>query len=268
MTDEVFEQISQIFYQYSVLLFRDQAIDEEQQVAFTRRFGPLISLSDAVPSAVSDPGSVEHWLIRFSNVDKNGELIPPDSKQMINMFNANALWHSDGSFKKNPDKASALYMEEAPPEKGETELASMRAAYAALPEARKSELDGLVAEHSFAHSRKGFELDEASKSIINKYPPVPHPIVLTIPETGKKSLFIASHASHVIGWPAEKGSELINELVTFATEPGFHYLHQWKSNDLLMWDNRACLHRGRPWDSSKYKRIARRTTIRGDGSVV
>tara|TARA_B100001750_G_C15510486_1_gene603297 strand:+ start:712 stop:1578 length:867 start_codon:yes stop_codon:yes gene_type:complete len=263
LDNDAFNKISNAFYKYSVLLFRDQNLSEEKHVAFTQRFGPLISITESVPSVSSDPNNVNHWLIRFSNVDENGSIIPPDSKEMIGMFNANALWHSDGSFKKNPDKGSVLYAEQIPPEKGETELASLRAAYSDLPNHRKIELEGLMAEHSFAHSRRNFDLDEAAKSIIDKYPPAEHPLVRTIPETGEKSLFVASHASHVIGWPLDKGENFINELMEFSTQKRFRYSHQWNPGDLLMWDNRCCLHRGKPWDSGKYKRVMRRTTLMG-----
>ena len=206
--------------------------------------------------------------MRFSNLDENGELLPSDHPIIVNVFQANALWHIDGSFRKNPDRISMLVMDECPPEKGETEYTSLRAAYEALSEERKLELEGLRAEHSFAHSRKDFEVNEAAQSIIEKYPPVEHPIVWTIPETGKKSLFVASHTSNVVGWPRLKGEKLIGELMAYCTEPRFRYTHHWRPNDVLLWDNRVCLHRGRPWDSGKYKRVLRRTTVVGDYSVV
>jgi alpha-ketoglutarate-dependent 2,4-dichlorophenoxyacetate dioxygenase len=263
LNNDVFEKISSVFYKYSVLLFRDQHLSKEKHVEFTRRFGSLISITDAVPLAISNPNSVDHWFIRFSNVDENGSIRPSDSEQMINTFNANALWHSDGSFKKNPDKASVLYAEEVPPEQGETEFASLRAAYSSLPDKKKIELEGLVAGHSFFHSRRYFVVDDAAQSIIDKNPPAEHPIVHVISETGDKSLFISSHASHVIGWSIDKGESLINELMEFSTQKRFRYLHEWKQGDLIMWDNRCCLHRGKPWNSDKYKREMRRTTLMG-----
>ncbi len=268
LSDEDFQKLEKTFYEKSVLLFRDQILEEQAHIDFTRRFGPLIPITYLVPNLKVDPESSDHWLVWFSNLDENGELLPSDDPRMVNTFNANALWHIDGSFRKNPDKVSMLVMEESPPEEGETQFTSLPAAYEALPENRKLELEGLKAEHSFAHSRMGFELTDATQSIIDKYPPVEHPIVRTIPETGKKSLFVASHTSHVVGWPQSDGEALIDELMACCTEPRFRYTHHWKPNDVLIWDNRACLHRGRPWDSGRYKRILRRTTVVGDYSVV
>ena len=267
IADEEFEEIRETFYDNSVLLFRDQNFDDWPHIEFTRRFGPLIPMTVLVPNSNSEPESADHWQLRFSNLGENGELLPSDHPIIVNVFQANALWHVDGSFRENPDKISMLAMEECPPEKGETEYTSLRAAYEALPEERKSELEGLRLEHSFAHSRRDFEVNEAAQSIIDKNPPVEHPVVWTIPETGKKSLFVASHASHVVGWPRRKGEEFINELMAYCTEPKFRYTHHWRPNDVILWDNRACLHRGRPWDSGKYKRIMRRATVVGDRSI-
>ncbi len=155
-----------------------------------------------------------------------------------------------------------------PPRGGETEYASLRAAYAALPEPRKAQLERLVAEHSMAHSRAQIAPGLMSDAFRKETPPVRQVLVRTIPETGEKALYVGSYASHIIGWEREKGSALLEELLEWSTQPRFVYRHRWKTNDLVMWDNRTCLHRGRPWDNRVYKRIMHRTTLAGDGPTV
>ena len=153
-------------------------------------------------------------------------------------------------------------------ERGETEFASLGAAYAALPEERKSELTGLVAEHSMAHSREQIAPGIMTDEWLKETPPVEHALVRTIPETGEKALHVGSYASRIIGWPLEKGRALLQELLEWSTQRQFIYRHSWRTNDLVMWDNRSCLHRGRPWDGHSCKRIMHRTTLAGDGPTV
>ena len=153
-------------------------------------------------------------------------------------------------------KASLLSAKVVPPEGGETEYASLRAAYAALPEDRKSELEGLVAEHSMAYSREQIAPGAMTESWLKDTPPAQQVLVRTIPETGQKALYVGSYASQIIGWPLEKGRALLKELLEWSTQPQFVYEHTWRTNDLVIWDNRSCLHRGRPWDGRSYKRFA------------
>ena len=258
--DEI-NTIRDALFQNSVLVFHDQDITDEEHVAFTERLGPL-QLTMA-----SDPYGGGGPINRIANVDERGDIIPPDDSRSLYQA-GNTLWHSDGSFKRVPLKASLLSAKVVPPEGGETEYASLRAAYAALPEDRKSELEGLVAEHSMAYSREQIAPGAMTEAWLKDTPPSQQVLVRSIPETGKKALYVGSYASQIIGWPLEKGRALLKELLEWSTQPQFVYQHTWRTNDLVIWDNRSCLHRGRPWDGRSYKRIMHRTTLAGDGPSV
>ncbi len=259
--EETFAQLRRALYGHSVLVFHDQDISDEQQVAFTRGFGRLQT------TLASDPYGGGGFINRIANVDEEGRLIRPRDKRSLYQA-GNMLWHSDGSFKAVPLRASMLSARVVPPRGGETEYASLRAAYAALPQPRKDQLDGLVAEHSMAHSRAQIAPGLLTEAFRKETPPVRHVLVRTVPETGEKALYVGSYASHIIGWEREKGRALLEALLEWATQPKFVYRHQWETNDLVMWDNRTCLHRGRPWDNAVYKRIMHRTTLAGDGPTV
>ena len=259
--EETFAQLRRALYGHSVLVFHDQDISDEQQVAFTRGFGRLQT------TLASDPYGGGGFINRIANVDEEGRLIRPRDKRSLYQA-GNMLWHSDGSFKAVPLRASMLSARVVPPRGGETEYASLRAAYAALPQHRKDQLEGLVAEHSMAHSRAQIAPGLLTEAFRKETPPVRHVLVRTVPELGEKALYVGSYASHIIGWEREKGRALLEELLEWATQPKFVYRHQWETNDLVMWDNRTCLHRGRPWDNAVYKRIMHRTTLAGDGPTV
>ena len=260
LDDETFQELRDAFRKYAVLVFHDQGMTDEQQVAFSEGFGPI------EPSLANDPfghGSVFH----ISNVDEDGRIVPPEDTRSLYQ-SGNMLWHSDGSFRRVPLRASLLSAKIVPPAGGETEYASLRAAYAALPEAKKAELERLVAEHSMAHSRAQIAPNLISKAFQNEIPPVKQRVVRRVAETDENVLFIGSYASHIIGWPIEKGRSLLKELLEWSTQPQFVYRHTWRVNDLVMWDNRYCLHRGRQWDTGRHKRIMHRTTLAGDGPTV
>ncbi|MCI0528022.1 MAG: TauD/TfdA family dioxygenase [Nitrospira sp.] len=261
INEETFGQIVDAFNQYSILVFRDQDINDEQQIAFSKRFGPLES---TMKNDFTGGGGL---INNLSNVDQKNELIPSEDKRIAHL-SANMLWHSDSSFKKIPAKASILSGREVPSEGGETEYASTRAAYAALPDEKRAMLEGLIAVHSIAYSRSLIASDLMTEEYKAEVPPVQQILVRTIPETGEKALFIGSHASHIVGWPTEKGRALLKELLEWTTQPQFVYQHKWRPKDLVMWDNRRCLHRGRPWDPTKYRRVMHRTTVAGDGPTV
>ena len=259
--EEILADLRHALYKYSVLVFRDQDITDQQQVAFTKGFGPLQM------TMASDPYGGGGPINLISNVDENGQIIPPDDNRSLYQA-GNMLWHSDGSFKSVPLRASLLAAKVVPPAGGETEYASLRAAYAALPQEKKTRLEGLVAEHSMAYSRAQIAPDLITEDFQKETPPARQVLVRTIPETGEKALYVGSYASHIIGWPTEKGRALLEELLEWSTQPQFVYQHQWQANDLVMWDNRSCLHRGRPWENGIYKRIMHRTALAGDGPTV
>ncbi len=259
--DDIVDAIREALCTHSVLVFRDQHIMDDQHVAFTERFGPLQM------TLVSDPYGGGGPINRISNVDENGDIIPPDDDRSLYQA-GNTLWHSDGAFKSVPLRASFLSAKVIPPERGETEFTSLRAAYSALSEERKSEVEGLIAEHSIAYSREKIAPGLMSKEWLKETPPVQHVVIRNIPETGEKALFVGSYATHIVGWPVEKGRALLEELLEWSTQRQFVYRHEWQADDLVIYDNRSCLHRGRPWDSGNHKRILHRTTLAGDGPTV
>src|SRR5262249_31091602 len=181
-----------------------------------------------------------------------------------NLFNAgNQMWHSDSSFKRVPAMASMLSGREVPPEGGETEFASMRVAYECLPEEVRRRLEGKVAIHSFAYSRglvgEGLLTAEHAAQV----PPVSQALVRVNPVNGRKTFFVGSHACEILGMPTDDARRLLRELLDRATRPELVYTHTWEVGDLVMWDNRCVLHRGRPWDENRYRRVMHRTTVAG-----
>lgn len=255
------DAVRDALFNHSVLVFHDQAITDEQHVAFTQRLGPLQM------TMASDPYGGGGPINRITNVDDDGQIIPAHDNRSLYQA-GNMLWHSDGAFKRVPLRASLLSAKVVPPEGGETEYASLRAAYAALPVQKKADLQGLVAEHSIAYSRAQIAPDLMSEAFLKETPAVNHALVRTIPETGQKALLVGSYASRIVGWPLEKGRALLKELLEWSTQPQFVYRHEWREDDLVMWDNRSCLHRGRPWENGVYRRIMHRTTLAGDGPTV
>ena len=255
---ETFEQLRGALCEYGVLVFHDQRITDEQHVAFSEGFGPLEMTMPNDPIGDGGPIGV------ISNLDKNGDIIPPEDPRTLYTV-ANTLWHSDGSFKRVPLRGSLLYAKIVPPEGGETEFASLTAAYATLPEQKKVEIEELIAEHSIAHSRAQIAPNLMDEAFQKDTPPVNHRMVRTIPETGKRALLVGSYTTRIHGFPIEEGKVLLKELLEWSTQPQFVYRHEWQVNDLVAYDNRCCLHRGRPWDRGKYKRVLHRTTLAGDG---
>ena len=256
-----FAQLRSAFYQHAVLVFRDQKITAAQQVAFSAGFGPLEMTIPSDPIGDGGPVGI------LSNVDEKGQIFPPDDTRML-YYKGNSLWHSDGSFREAPLLGSLLTAKVVPPTGGETEYASLRAAYNALPEKRKAALEGLCAEHSLAHSRQQISPNLVSEAFLKDTPPVAQPLVRTIPATGEKVLLVGSYTTRIIAWPLAAGKALLEELLDWSTQPQFIYRHTWRAHDLVMWDNRLCLHRARPFDSANYPRIMHRTTLAGAQSRI
>ena len=259
--DETAMSLRAALYEHAVLLFRNQEITDEQQVAFSENFGPLEMTSPTDPIGDGGPVGV------ITNLDENGELIPSQDPRALYLV-GNSLWHSDGSFKKIPLRASLLAAKVVSPEGGNTEFASLQAPYEALPAEKRELLANLVAAHSLAHSRDQIAQDLVSDKWQAEIPPTPQKMVRIIPETGKKVLLVGSYTTHVVGWPLEKGKVLLKELYDWCTKPQFVYSHHWHANDLIIYDNRLCLHRARPWEMDRYKRVLHRTTIAGDGPTL
>jgi alpha-ketoglutarate-dependent 2,4-dichlorophenoxyacetate dioxygenase len=256
---DTFKEIEQAFDEHSVLLFRGQRLSDQEQIVFSQRFGPL---ETTIRSIASQAGTLPE-ISNLSNVDAAERLIPRDDKR--SRYHAgNRMWHSDSSFKRIPAKASLLSAREVPPEGGETQYASMRVAYERLPGDVQRLLDGKVAIHSFTYSRglisDGlFEPEHAAQ-----VPPVRQALVRVNPANGRKAFYVGSHACEIVGMSTDAARTLIQRLVAEATRPELVYTHRWQPGDLVMWDNRCMLHRGRPWDEGRYRRVMHRTTVAGD----
>lgn len=223
LDDDLFAQIRDAFNEHAVLVLPDQKLDDEQQIAFSLRFGPLeTSVRKDRKRRATRPEISE-----IANVDELGRLVDAGDERAI--YNAgNQLWHSDSSFKRVPAMASLLSARELPPEGSETEFADMRAAWDALPEEKRRGLDGLVAEHSLVYSRGLIGYGQFSEAERAALPPVQQALVRTHPATGRKALYLGSHASHIVGWPVEEGRRLLRELLEFATQPRFVSRHTWR----------------------------------------
>jgi alpha-ketoglutarate-dependent 2,4-dichlorophenoxyacetate dioxygenase len=261
LDDAAFARIAQAFDEHSVLIFHDQPLTDEQQIAFSERFGPL-------ETTVRTLGKEDHLgahMVDLSNVDEEGKLLPWSDRRMLYQ-SGNQLWHSDSSFKPVPAHSSALSARVVPPEGGETEFASMRVAYDALPDDLRRLVDGKVVVHSFGFSRSLIDPGIGSE-VGRDYPPVRHALVRANPRNGRKSLFVGSHAWYVEGMGIDESRILIARLLEITTRPDRVYRHRWQAGDLVMWDNRCVLHRGRPWDSARHKRVMHRTTVAGDGAT-
>ena len=255
VTADVFAEVEAAFDRYGILVFPEQPVNDEQQLAFSQLFGPL----EVNPNYAGAKMRLRPDIADISNLDAEGRVLGRDDRR--NLFNlGNQLWHTDSSFKRVPAKCSLLSARELPGSGGETEFADLRAAWDALPGAKRGELDGLIVEHSIFRSRSQIGFADFNDDIFKELPPVPQALVRHHYDSGRTSLYLASHASHIIGWPVEEGRALIEELIAFATQPQFVYQHRWAVGDLVMWDNRCTMHRGRPYDDTQ-RRVMHRTTI-------
>jgi alpha-ketoglutarate-dependent 2,4-dichlorophenoxyacetate dioxygenase len=258
MDDSAFGEIRSALDEYSVLVFHDQSLDDERQVAFSRRFGPLET------AGKSNPG-VGSPFARQSNLDiDTGETIPAEDRRMIYQ-KGNYLWHTDSSFKAVPALCSLLSARVVPPTGGNTEFATMTAAYDALPDDIKRKLEGHVAEHSLVYSRETVTPQGALTSEMKaELPGAWQTMLRKNPVNHRKAIYAGAHCSHVIGWPRVEGRAFIAWLNEFATQPHFCYSHAWREDDLVIWDNRAVLHRATAYDARGHKRLMQRTTVSGE----
>ena len=260
-----FAAIDEAFNEYAVLVFRGQRVTEAQQVAFSEHFGPLIPTTNYHRKGEKQRLRAE--LADVSNIDHENRMLPEGSERRQHSL-GNQLWHTDASFKHVPARCSLLAAHEVPPTGGETEFADMRAAYDALPQARKDEIEELIVEHSIYRSRERMGFTGYNEATRAELPPVQQVLVRTHPGSRRKTLYLAAHASHVIGWPLEKGQKLIDDLIAHATQPQFTYSHSWQVGDIVMWDNRCTMHRARPYEDLKYSRDMRRSTVSDEINTV
>jgi alpha-ketoglutarate-dependent 2,4-dichlorophenoxyacetate dioxygenase len=254
---ETLGQIRAGMDEYAVLVFRDQPFADDEQLAFAQRLDGELHTKLGI-SALQKNRLGNEALGDISNLDENGEIMGSDNRRRMYGL-GNRLWHTDASFQDPPGRYSMLSAKVVPPVDADTEFADMRAAYDALQEEEKRRLEGLRVHHSIAYSRQtlGFEFSQGEQEALQG---AVHPLVRTIPRSRRRSLYVASHASRIIEWPVPEGRLLLRDLIEHATQPEFVYRHSWRVGDLVIWDNRATMHRARPFDDTKYRRELRRVT--------
>ena len=263
-TDEV-GAIEATMDKHAVLVLPGQDITDAQQLAFSRNFGPL---EDGANSGARDSDlRLPVVFADVSNLDRQGRIAARDNKKRMAAL-ANRLWHSDASFRAVPARYSILSGRIVAPEGGNTEFADMRAAYDALDDRTKAEIEDLVCEHSLIYSRAQLGFTEFLPDERVAMKPVRQRLVRRHPVTGRKSLFLASHIGTIVGWPRPEAMAFIRDLIEHATQREFVYSHSWTQFDLVIWDNRTTMHRVRRFDDLHVVRDMRRTTTRSDGPTV
>jgi alpha-ketoglutarate-dependent 2,4-dichlorophenoxyacetate dioxygenase len=251
---------------YAVLVFRDQNLTDAEQIAFTRHFGELEGYKTAGHIRRPEDQRLGPGIADFSNLDKNGEIISAEDRVWFFKL-GDRLWHSDSSFRPVPAKYSLLSARVIPSWGANTEFADMRAAYDALDARTKAEIEDLVCEHSLIYSREAIGFTELTPEEIAAFRPVRQLLVRSHPVTGRKSLFLASHAGAIVGWTIPEARMFLRDLSEHATQREFVYSHSWKPYDLVMWDNRSTMHRARRFDRNE-ERDMRRTTLAGDVATI
>ena len=247
---DAYKAVRAAFEEHSLLVFRDQPVADDVQAAFSRAFGPLEL------TKVSSVGQ-NTFYSRLTNT-ANGKIVPPDHRQVL-VAKANALWHTDSSFKKTPALASVLTARVLPDDGGDTEFTSTRLAWERLPREMQTRLKDAVATHSYANSRDQIHPDLATEIERRALPPVRWRLNWRNPANDRRALYVASHAYAIDGMDERDARQLLAQLLDEATRREFVYSHKWRQGDTVMWDNRAMLHRGRPWDYARERTMVRTT---------
>lgn len=251
---------------YGVLVFRDQNITDEQQIAFTKNFGDLEVKAKPGNIRKASESRLGAGIGDLSNLTKDGKIIEADDRQWFFKL-GDRLWHSDSSYAVIPAKFSALSARAIPSWGGNTDFADMRAAYDALDDRTKGEVENLICEHSLIYSRAAVGFTDLTPEEITNFKPVLQRLVRTHQATGRKSLFLSSHAGAIVGWTIPEARSYLRELTEHATQREFVYSHKWRQYDLVMWDNRATMHRAKRFDRNEVRDM-RRTTLGGDRPTV
>jgi alpha-ketoglutarate-dependent 2,4-dichlorophenoxyacetate dioxygenase len=252
--------------EYAVLVFRDQNITDEEQIAFTRHFGELESYRTPGHLRKPEDQRLGPGIADFSNLDRDGNII--SDRDRVWFFKlGDRLWHSDSSFRPIPAKYSLLSGRVLPSWGANTEFADMRAAYVALEARTKAEIEDLVCQHSLIYSRAAIGFTDMTPEEVAAFRPVRQRLVRTHPTTGRKSLFLSSHAGAIVGWTIPEARMFLGDLTEHATQREFVYSHTWRPYDLVIWDNRTTMHRARRFDRNEVRDV-RRTTLAGDGPTV
>jgi alpha-ketoglutarate-dependent 2,4-dichlorophenoxyacetate dioxygenase len=250
--DAAYGAVRDAFEEHSVIVFRNQEVSDDVQVGFSRAFGPIERTKVGLQAAGS-------FYVLATNIGPDGTTVSPTHRQTL-INRANLLWHTDSSFKTTPALASVLSARIIPEEGGETEFVSTRLAWARLPAKQQAELRNLVVVHSYANSRDQIDPQLMTAEERAVLPPVRWRMTWHNPANGRDALYVASHAAAVEGMDKSEGKVLLARLIETATQEHCTYLHRWRAGDVVMWDNRATMHRGRPWPGTQ-PRLMVRTTI-------
>ena len=257
-----FSQIELVLEQYSLVLFRNQIFDDDSQVAFSRRFGEL---------EYDHVAYGREQKIRYigcsGNVDEHGKQMRSNHERVV-FSTGNEMWHSDSSFRPVPTRFSISYAYEVTPEGGELEFVSTRSAYARLSDETKEKIEDLVGIHDYVYSRSKVGPNAVTPSHAESLPPVLQRLVRKNPVTGEKNYYIGSHVRSIENWSDEEARTLLDDLTARATRPEDVCRHRWQVGDLLIWDNRCILHRGKPYDADRYRRRMHQTRVAGAGPTL
>ncbi|HEY1935291.1 MAG TPA: TauD/TfdA family dioxygenase [Acetobacteraceae bacterium] len=252
--------------QYAVLVFRDQDVTDAQQLGFTRHFGELEQYKTAGHIRKREESRLGAGMADFSNLDRDGNIMSAEDRVWFFKL-GDRLWHSDSSFRPIPAKYSLLSGRIIPSWGANTEFADMRAAYDALDVRTKAEVEDLVCLHSLTYSREAIGFTDLTPEELAAFTPVRQRLVRTHPVTGRRSLFLSSHAGAIEGWTVPEARVFLRDLTEFATQREFVYSHEWQPHDLVMWDNRQTMHRARRFDRTEVRDV-RRTTLAGDVATI
>jgi alpha-ketoglutarate-dependent 2,4-dichlorophenoxyacetate dioxygenase len=257
LDDASLAEVRRAFSDHAVLIFPAQQITVEQHLAFAAHFGPLErSVATLMPGQKL---RVRPEVADIANLTPDGKVWDKDDRLRLFQL-GNRLWHTDSSFKTPTGFTSMLYARSVAPIGGHTEFADLRAAWDALPAPLRERIEGLTAEHSLLHSRRKLGFTDFSEQERAAWAPVPRPLVRTLPESGRRTLYLASHVGRIRGMADEQAEALLAKLIAHATERRFTYLHRWRVGDLVMWDNRCTMHRGTPFDDTRWPRDMQRVT--------
>ena len=262
LTPDQVAEVRALMDRYAVCVYPNATpLDNDQHIAFARYIGPM--QRGSVLTVTGRKSRLGAWpeLVDVGNIDIDGNIQQADDRSRL-FNNGNRLWHTDMSFHPNRATYSALNAHLVPPADGDTEYADERAAYDALPQPMKDRVENLIASHSVWYSRVLSGFPEPTPEELASRPPADHKIAQTHPSSGRKTLYLASHASHIVGMPVDEGRALLKELTEFATQRQFVYRHKWTRGDVVIWDNRCVMHRATPYEDMKYPRDMRRTTCR------
>ena len=267
---KIVKEIDNAINKLSVLVFKDQNIDDSEQVRFTKYFGEIEASGSKSNITKAKDRRLSTDLADVSNLDKNNKPFTKDDPRRI--FNlGNRLWHTDSSFKEIPAKYSLLSARNVSKEGGNTEFADMRSAYDNLESKIKNKIDTMICEHSLIYSRQrlGFDMvKELSSEEIKNFTPVEQPLVRKNEVTNRKTIFLSSHIGKIKNWIRPDSMCFIDDLIEYATQLKFKYIHEWSKNDLIIWDNRQTMHRARAYDDLKENRDMRRTTVLGEEKLI